>query len=571
MTDCESSGTENSGGQNVEYMPVRYLNEYVYCPRLGYLEWVEAEFQDNYYTLDGSLKHRRVDEESDSRKHEPEVLEEGAKIHQRAVHLASDTLRLTGRVDVLESDGEALSPVEYKRGKVPDAPDNSYEPERVQVCAYGLLLRENGHVCDRGYVYYIDSKRRVEIQFDEPLVESTLGFIERFRETSINGVLPPPLEDSPKCHGCSLVGVCLPDETNFLSCPGGSEPDKVRRLVPARDDALAVYVSEQGTFVGKEGDLLVFKSRGPGRDKVDEVRLMDVSQLCIFGNVQVSTQALRELCSRGISTCYFSYGGWFYGMTQGHFHKNVALRIAQYTTFTDVEKSLDIARQMVTGKIKNARTIIRRNHPEKPAGVLRDLAVLSNKAKRANSAAELLGIEGSAARAYYQVFSELFKRSKSGLPFDFNGRNRRPPRDPVNAMLSFVYSMLVKDLTVTLQSVGLDPYLGVFHRPKYGKPALALDLAEEFRPLVGDSVVLGLVNNQEVTRSDFIERMGSVAMSKGARSKLICAYERRMDTLIRHPLFGYTVSYRRVMEVQARLLGRFFTGEIPEYRTFCTR
>jgi CRISPR-associated protein Cas1 len=169
------------------------------------------------------------------------------------------------------------------------------------------------------------------------------------------------------------------------------------------------------------------------------------------------------------------------------------------------------------------------------------------------------------------VFSDLLKGTKGGMKFDFTNRNRRPPRDPVNALLSFVYAMLVKDLTVILSSVGFDPYLGVFHRPRYGRPALALDLAEEFRPLIGDSVVLGLINNQEVGHDDFVERVGSVAMSKAARKRLISAYERRMDTLIRHPVFGYTVSYRRIMEVQARLLGRVFTGEIPAYQPFCTR
>jgi CRISPR-associated protein Cas1 len=535
----------------VEYLPVRYLNEFVYCPRLGYLEWVEAEFKENYFTLDGTVKHRRVDEEAGAEK-----TEEEERIHGRAVYLSAESLGLTGRIDVLEGDGGGLSPVEYKRGKVPDVPCSAHEPERVQVCAYALLLRDNGHRCERGYLYYVDSKKRVEIPIDEPLVQATLRFIDEFRDTAAGAVVPPPLENSPKCYGCSLVGICLPDETNLLS--------------GARDDALPVYVTEQGASVGKDGELLVFKSRGT-RQKIDEVRLMEVSQLCVFGNVQISTQVLRELCVRGITTCYFSSGGWFYGTTQGHHHKNVMLRIAQFSTHQDADRSLDIAKQMVCGKVKNTRTIIRRNHPEKPADVLRELAVLSNKAKRANSPGELLGLEGSAARAYYSVFSDLLKGTKGGMKFDFTNRNRRPPRDPVNALLSFVYAMLVKDLTVILSSVGFDPYLGVFHRPRYGRPALALDLAEEFRPLIGDSVVLGLINNQEVGHDDFVERVGSVAMSKAARKRLISAYERRMDTLIRHPVFGYTVSYRRIMEVQARLLGRVFTGEIPAYQPFCTR
>lgn len=547
----------------MEYLPVRYLNEFVYCPRLGYLEWVEAEFKDNYFTLDGTAKHKRVDEEAGAEKKENDKGMRG-----NAVHLADECLGLTGRIDVIEDDGGSLAPVEFKRGRVPDVPGGAYEPERVQVCAYALLLRENGYRCDRGYLYYVDSKKRVEVPIDEPLVQKTLRLIAEFRVVAAGEAAPPPLESSSKCFGCSLVGICLPDETNLLA--GEVDPEKVRRLVPARDDALPVYVTEQGASVGRDGELLVFRERGT-RQKIDEVRLMEVSQLSLFGNVQVSTQALRELCSRGIATCYFSLGGWFYGITHGHHHKNVLLRIAQFKTHQNSDKSLEIARQIIYGKIKNARTIIRRNHPEKPVDILRELATLSNRAKRANSPEELLGIEGNAARVYYSVFSDLFKRAKGEIQFNFTNRNRRPPRDPVNALLSFVYALLAKDVMVTLSAIGFDPYLGVFHRPRYGRPALALDLAEEFRSLIGDSVVLSVINNQELGQEDFVERLGSVVMSKSARRKLIAAYERRMDTLIRHPVFGYTVSYRRIMEVQARLMGRVFTGEIPVYLPFCTR
>jgi CRISP-associated protein Cas1 len=161
---------------------------------------------------------------------------------------------------------------------------------------------------------------------------------------------------------------------------------------------------------------------------------------------------------------------------------------------------------------------------------------------------------------------------ESNLPrFDFQSRNRRPPRDPVNALLSFLYAMLVKDMTVTLIGVGFDPYLGFYHQPRYGRPALALDLMEEFRPLVADSVAIGLINNGELRRTDFIERAGAVALSDNGRKRVIEAYERRLDTLITHPLFGYSISYRRVFEVQARLLARFVTGEIDNYPHFCTR
>jgi CRISPR-associated protein Cas1 len=155
--------------------------------------------------------------------------------------------------------------------------------------------------------------------------------------------------------------------------------------------------------------------------------------------------------------------------------------------------------------------------------------------------------------------------------FNFESRNRRPPRDPVNALLSFLYAMLVKDLVVTLVGVGFDPYLGFYHQPRYGRPALALDLMEEFRPLVADSVAIGMINNGEIRPIDFIYRAGACALTDSGRKRVLEAYERRLDSFVIHPIFGYAVSYRRVFEVQARLLSRLLQGEIPHYPSFTTR
>jgi CRISPR-associated protein Cas1 len=212
-----------------------------------------------------------------------------------------------------------------------------------------------------------------------------------------------------------------------------------------------------------------------------------------------------------------------------------------------------------------------------------------------------LGIEGAAARDYFARFSLMLKtddeHGRDTLPleeedspaeceteatvapsdeqtwarFDFTKRNRRPPRDPVNALLSFVYAMLLKDLVATLVGVGLDPYLGFYHQPRYGRPALALDLMEEFRPLVADSVVINLINNGEVRPTDFITRAGACALTPHGRKQVLEGYERRLDTLVTHPRFGYAISYRRIFEVQARLLARLLTGEINFYPAFCTR
>jgi CRISPR-associated protein Cas1 len=173
-----------------------------------------------------------------------------------------------------------------------------------------------------------------------------------------------------------------------------------------------------------------------------------------------------------------------------------------------------------------------------------------------------------AAKMY---FGGLFKLMGERHNFDVNDRNRRPPKDPVNAVLSFAYALLAKELTVVLQAVGFDPMLGVFHRPRYGRPSLALDLAEEYRPLIADSVMLTAFNNGELTSSHFLERAGAVTLTKSGRAALIATFERRMQTEVTHPIFGYKISYRRLLEVQSRLLSRAMLGEIAEYPAFCTR
>jgi len=332
------------------------------------------------------------------------------------------------------------------------------------------------------------------------------------RETALSGVIPPPLEDSPKCPRCSLVGICLPDETRLLA-----EPDRplvkgdIRRLMPARDDALPLYVKEQGVTLGISGDVLTVKQR---QEVLQKVKLLDCSQVCLLGNVQVTSQALRGITAAGIPVAHFSYGGWFYALTSGLVHKNVELRTAQFAAAADPKRSLRLARQFVVGKIKNSRTLLRRHLTGDDRQPIRQLAELARKAKAARDAASLLGIEGMAAKEYFAGFARLLKEDS---PFSIEGRNRRPPRDPVNALLSFVYAMLVKELTIVLHTVGFDPMLGFFHRPRYGRPSLALDLAEEFRPLVGDSVVLTLINNGEVTPSSFVRRAGAVALTDAGR------------------------------------------------------
>jgi CRISPR-associated protein Cas1 len=541
------------------------LNEFVYCPRLGYLEWVQGEFAENAFTEDGSYAHRRVDEREGELA--PAEDAQAPKV-SRSIMLSAPKLKLIAKIDLVETEGRTATPVDYKRGKKPDLPEGAWEPERVQLCAQGLILRENGFECTSGVIYYVESKDRVAIAFDQPLIDRTLALVESFRALAVSGSIPAPLDDSPKCTDCSLNGICLPDETSLLMEPAAAVRTEPRRLTPARDDALPVYVQTQGNYVSKNGDALVVKEKGL---KVAESKLFETSQVSLFGNVQISTQLVHELCRRGIPVVYFSTGGWFYGLTMDPMHKNVDLRLHQYRAVDNAERSLALARRFVATKIRNCRTLLRRNADGIDDETLRRLRDSASEAESAESAESLLGIEGDGARVYFRAFALMLKRQEVGDRFSFEGRNRRPPKDPVNALLSLAYSLLVKDLSVTLVSVGFDPFLGFFHRPRYGRPSLALDLMEEFRPLVADSTVINAINTAVVAPNDFVRAGGGVALKPNARKSFILAYERRMDQLIRHPVFGYQISYRRVLEVQCRLLGRYVTGEIATYPEFLTR
>jgi CRISPR-associated protein Cas1 len=228
---------------------------------------------------------------------------------------------------------------------------------------------------------------------------------------------------------------------------------------------------------------------------------------------------------------------------------------------------------MVAGKIRNGRTMLRRNARVRSEAVLGSMQSSAKQALVAGSFEVLLGYEGAAARAYFSVFSTMLRDELTlpGEPFAFEGRNRRPPKDAVNALLSFAYALLVKDLTAACFAVGLDPYVGVYHRPRFGRPALALDLAEELRPLVCESIVINAVNNGEIKPSHFVVRAGGVALTAEGRRVLIRAYERRLDVQVRHPLFGYKISYRRLLDVQTRLLAAYLMGEVPNYTAFETR
>lgn len=613
-----------------DYLPARMVNEYTYCPRLFYYEHVEGVFAHNVETVEGEIRHSRVDGKADEFPPPELLFDQERKRVSRSVMLSSERHQIIAKMDLVElSDGKA-TPVDYKRGKPREAPDGSigaWEADEMQMGVQAITLRENGYQCTEAVIYYATTRQRVVLPVTDDLIRRTELAIAGARSTKVMSHIPPPLVDSPKCPRCSLVNICLPDETRSCaessvngngrlvqqtlfdigpkpefsqdSSPRPKPDQEIRRLVPARDDLRPLYLNTQGLSVGKSGEVLQVRDK---KTLVQEVRMNEICQLNLMGNVQLTTQAIQALCEQEIPIAYFSWGGWFYGVTNGLGVKNIYLRREQFR-WADIDSfCLRLSKAIVAGKIRNQRTLLQRNHIQPPARALAMMKLMAEQVDEAVSLDQLLGIEGNAARIYFENFSGMLKTSnqsannndddellsevlpettretesngaadKEWMTFHFQTRNRRPPRDPVNALLSLAYSLLAKDLTIVCHTVGFDPYLGYFHQPRHGRAALALDLMEPFRPLIADSTVITAINTRMVTEKHFIRTGNAVALTPDGRKAFFRAYEQRMDTLVTHPLFGYRVSYRRVLEIQARLLARLLTGELNSYTVFCTR
>lgn len=582
-----------------DLIPVRALNQVSYCQRLYYLEYVESVMPTNEYVEDGLFQHRRVNDPN----LENRPRKEGDCLHTRSVSLSSDRLGLSGKLDLIEEKDGMIYPVEYKRSAGPGSAGPGYwENDAIQVCAQGLLLEEAfGKAVPRGVLWYAGSKKRVEVPLDEALREKTLAAIRTIRELAPSPTPPAPLpgELRHRCHGCSLVTICQPEETLYLiehrePAPGEEEAAGLTRVLPQGHDGAVLYLQEPGSFVGKRSEHLIVKKDGA---EIQRVPLALVRQVVVFGNVQLSTQALECLTQADVPVVYLTGYGRFVAALQPAPKKNVTLRVNQYRVFTDPAHALTLARAVVRAKISNQRTLLMRSlrsrSPDDPFGpasdaspsagsrepstrgsdepAARDLAELLARLDRITDPAVLLGTEGQAAALYFGQFNRMLKAQPPGAGFDFQARNRRPPRDPVNALLSFAYAMLCKDCFSAVCTVGFDPYLGFFHAGRHGKPSLALDLMEEFRAVIADSVVLTLINNSSVTPADFLTWRDSCQLTEEGRKRFFRAYEQRMTTVVKHPVFGYQMAYCRMLEVQARMLAAFVRGDIPHYTGFTVR
>lgn len=571
--------------------PARHVAEYAYCPRLFYFMEVEGIFAPSADTEKGKAVHRRTDLPSLAPEEEKEEEPDRPK-SVRSLALTSERLGLTATLDLAEIEGDRAIPVEYRKGRPRHVPlrrevedeEDAEEPplpaaepwptDRVQVGLQALLLEEAGYRVEEAVLYYAQEKRRLTVPVDEALKEEALRILSSAKSCA-KGPRPLPLVNDPKCGGCSLLAICLPDEVNFSRGGEGGEGEeggeaeaRLRRLWPPRDDGIQVVAQTEGSRLGVSGlSLKVTDARG---SKLQEVPLANVESLALLGNVQITTQALRVLCDRGVPVAFLSAAGRLVALVDPLDSVSARIRRAQVLKCEDPAAVLELSRALVSAKIANQRTLLMRNVPELPEEEAREMAQAAEDARRAADLEELRGQEGRAAAVYFRNFGRMVKEPFGG-EFREHGRKRRPPPDAVNACLSFGYAMLAHDCTAALRQARLEPAVGCFHASRPGRPALALDLMEPFRPLVADSVAVSAFNRGELGEGHFLRTSAGCAFTEAGRRAFFQAYGRRMAAQVTHPVFGYRLSYRRQVYLHARLIAAWMVGEVPNLSFLTTR
>ena len=332
--------------------------------------------------------------------------------------------------------------------------------------------------------------------------------------------------------------------------------------------ATTVYVREQGAVIRKRGQRLVVTK---DHQELMDLPLMHIRQLAVVGNIQLTTPAVAALLQNEVDVVFFSQRFKFRGRLMATGSKFARLRYAQLQAMSDETRALEIARQVVVGKLTNQRVILQR---KLASGVKRaarsalrrgiaGIAAMRKEAARTDSLESLRGYEGKAGAYYFAAIKALLDPR-----WGFQGRAYYPPPDPINAALSLGYSLLLKDAIAAVQLVGLDPYLGFFHAIEYARPSLALDVMEEFRPILVDTLVLDLVNRRRLTPADFVRtgrKERPIELSDSGVQLLLQTYEERLETRVQHPVSGDRTTYRRCLELQVRQIARMVLGKVKRY------
>jgi CRISPR-associated protein Cas1 len=524
------------------------LHALAYCHRLFYLEEVEEIRVADDRVYAGRELHASL-----------EADEEG---EQAQLELADPVLGLVGKVDAIRRRDGSLLPYEHKRGKSrrDGKTAAAWPSDRLQVIAYAALIESvMGQFVAEGRIRYHADNATVRVPFDEAArteLREAIALARRLRESTER---PPVAENERLCVHCSLAPVCLPEEVRQAESP----EREALRLFPPDRDGTSLHVLTPGTHVGRSGESLVV--RAPDSSEVKRpIRELDC--VLLHGPTQISTQALNLCTEHNVAVHWMGTTGRHMASltaTAGQ----VQRRIRQYRALTDEETCLRLARALTRGKIESQhRYLLRSSRGDDRAreGMLPHLVPLRSALRSidgSTSRDSLRGQEGSAAVGYFQGLAQLISLSVPES-LRYSTRSRRPPADRFNAVLSFGYGLLHTAVMRAILSAGLEPSLGFFHTPRSAAYPLVLDLMELFRVPLWDMVLIGSLNRcQWDPDADFVVTKGKVWLSDAGRRKAIGLFEARLDETWKHPVVGYSLSYARTLELEARLLEKEWTGE----------
>ncbi len=533
---------------------VAALHALAYCERLFYLEEVERLRLADAAVYAGRRLHVEL------------AQEDGDSVER--LEFESGQLGIRGAVDMLRTRDGELIPYEHKRGRSAGSPGarEAWRTDRIQIGAYALLAEEShGRTISEGRVRYHADNVTVRVPIDRDLRDQVRAMIERARVLRSAIDRPPVTDNDRLCKRCSLAPVCLPEEARLGVGGGDDERDDsgLLRLLPPHPEGQTIHVLESGATVGRSANQLVVR----GREEADTViPIVEVGQVVVHGYAQITAQALRMCAERGIGVHWMTFGGNLVGSLAPS-APSAQRHLRQFRALSDDARALGLARRLVIAKLETQLRYVLRStrdtdgrsqEAERCCDRIRDAL---RRAAHADSAESLLGYEGTGAAAYFEALP-LLLASELGERFRFDGRNRQPPRDRVNAILSFAYGMLYREVLQAIISVGLHPGVGFYHRPRSAAHPLALDVMELFRVPIVDMAVIPAINRRTFDADDdFRELPGRILLSDSGRRKVVEIIERRKADTWRHSVVGYSLSYARLIELEVRLLEKEWMGE----------
>ena len=494
-------------------LPISLVANTVFCPRRTWLEST-GEVVASFNMEAGQAAHSRVDSAASSGQ------------QRRSVQVEDLAWGVYGKCDVVDVDDGTVEVVEFKATPGKREPKVS-DANRIQLALQRRGLEAQGHVVSSQRVYFTNHRCSVPVKVDDELLAEAHRLVELTREIVEGDTAPEPLLDDPRCRFCSHSGVCLPEERRWAP---------VKRVQVSDPHGEILHLTAPGARASlRRGRVIIQK----GDEDLTDLPIERVAGIVVHGNVDLSTALVREGLFRGISIVWCSGRGRVIGFGRSASSPNGGGRAIQL--HTSLTGDMDLANELIASKISNQATLLRRNAKHDCSERVKELRALAGRAASASTVEELLGQEGRAARVYFEAFPAMLSDAK-WVRDSWPGRHGRGAVDPLNVALNYAYGLLLSDVVRAVHACGLDPHLGFVHSSARNKPALALDLMEQFRPLLADSAVMTAVNNGELTQDSFCQGLRDHRLTDSGRRTVTASFERRISQEFNHPVFKYKVS-----------------------------